>query len=206
MNHPTDAKTSILLLDLGGVLVDLGDPAKAMNLEMTSDEFWDIWLGAPIVHQFESGRLSLEQFLIGFGPLIGDSDPAEFGNRIARWQLRVFDGMPALLATAAKSYRLALLSNTNELHWQSVLSQTRVFSKFSGLFLSFELGCLKPSHEIFEVVLDKLQCGASELVFLDDTAKNVQAAKERGIEALRVKGYQEVETAINGLLSANCSI
>ncbi len=42
----------VLLFDLGGVLADLGEPAKAIGLELTEEEFWQSWLNSASVHAF----------------------------------------------------------------------------------------------------------------------------------------------------------
>jgi len=47
----------IVLLDLGGVLADLGDPVRSMGLEMGAERFWEIWLSSPSVRAYESGVL-----------------------------------------------------------------------------------------------------------------------------------------------------
>jgi len=183
---------SVLLFDLGGVLVDLGSPSEAMELELNADEFWNLWLGSHIVHEYETGLISSKEFFEQFGSAVGISDPEEFESRFQRWQLRVFPGAEALIRSLAKTHRLALLSNTNDVHWQSVLSRTQIFSVFSDLFLSYEIGHLKPNPEVFEFVLDKLGCAPSEVLFFDDTEKNVIAAKKLAIDAVQVNGIDDV--------------
>ncbi len=189
----------VLLFDLGGVLFDLGNPADAMKLELTDDEFWDAWLGSPIVHDYETGRLTSCQFYEAFGPMVGVSDPSEFARRLQQWQLLPFPGIEDLLHSLSGSHRLALLSNTNEVHWLSVLARTQIFSRFSDLFLSYEIGHLKPNVAVFEFVLSRLGCDPSEILFFDDTEANVVSARRSGIDARQVSGIASVRSALNGL-------
>lgn len=51
-------------------------------------------------------------------------------------------------------------------------------------FCSFDLGLLKPDPEIYKAVRQKLNCRFDELIFVDDKAKNTQAAAELGINAI----------------------
>lgn len=51
-------------------------------------------------------------------------------------------------------------------------------------FCSFDLGLLKPDPEIYKAVREKLNCRFDELIFVDDKAKNTQAAAELGIHAI----------------------
>lgn len=49
------------------------------------------------------------------------------------------------------------------------------------IFVSYELGLLKPDVEIYRQVLKKLNARPEEVVFIDDKLKNVEAAKSIGI-------------------------
>ena len=51
----------ILLLDLGGVLADLGDPVAAMGLNMTLPEFWKTWTSSPVVRALETGQIDEQE-------------------------------------------------------------------------------------------------------------------------------------------------
>jgi putative hydrolase of the HAD superfamily len=55
---------------------------------------------------------------------------------------------------------------------------------FEEVFVSGELGLVKPGPEIFEAVLAQLGITAEELVFIDNKAENV-----RGAEALGATGH-----------------
>ncbi len=51
-------------------------------------------------------------------------------------------------------------------------------------FTSYELGLLKPEPEIYEAVRERLGCAFSEMIFVDDKSKNVQAAQKLGIHGI----------------------
>ena len=179
----------VLLLDLGGVLADLGDPVRAMNLNMESAAFWDIWLGSKTVKAFETGRISEAEFLAAMGPELGAQEG--FAQRFFDWRLELFPGIDAFIRTQSERYRLALLSNTNPTHWRQVTASSDVFSAFERLFLSFETGHFKPSPESFRQVVSDLTCDPGEITFLDDSARNVDAATRSGLRAFVVNGPEE---------------
>ena len=187
---------TILLLDLGGVLVDLGDPAGDMNLQMSNDQFWKLWLSSPLVHQFETGQLDSDGFVASFGAGVGIPDATDFGLRLDRWSLPLFAGVEPLLRSLAGTNDIALLSNTNKIHWQHVLSQTDVFSSFAHLFLSFETGNAKPAAAAFLDVVQHFACAPADIVFLDDNVGNVAAAKASGLRAKQVHGFAELRQAV----------
>ena len=181
----------VLLLDLGGVLADLGNPVTAMGLDMTTREFWSTWVDAPAVSRFETGQLQEDEFYTEVAAQIGMSrDSVE--ERFRAWQLRPFPGLEAFVERAARRFELALLSNTNPIHWKQVTASTTVFSTFAKLFLSYETGRFKPDPDAFEQVIDEFRASPADIVFYDDTSRNVAAARRLGINAHCVSGLDEV--------------
>ena len=193
-------QATVLLFDLGGVLVDLGDPAGAMQLNISNEHFWRLWLASPHVHQFETGQLDTRGFVAAFAATLGIADAAEFEQRLRAWQLPMFAGVEQYLRSLAEDNALALLSNTNELHWQHVVSQTDVFNEFARLFLSYETGHAKPSPEAFLDVVTHFGCAPEHIVFLDDNPANVAAAQASGLRAQQVQGFTELRQAVDKLI------
>ena len=191
---------TILLFDLGGVLVDLGDPAGAMQLNMDNESFWKLWLSSPLVHQFETGRLDTSGFVAAFSTTLGIADAVEFAQRLRAWRLPMFDGVEQYLRSLAEEHALALLSNTNELHWRHVLAQTDVFASFARVFLSYETGNAKPAPAAFRDVIEHFACAPGQIAFLDDNPGNVAAAKATGMRAKQVRGFAELRQAVDELI------
>lgn len=192
-------KQQIILFDLGGVLVDLADPVTSIGLSMSGEEFWTIWLSSPLVQQFETGRLTASEFVSLFGAELGFHDTDEFDRALRSWHLPLFAGAEQALQTLTESGTVALLSNTNEIHWQHVESQTNIFTRFSKVFLSYETGNAKPNPAAFHDVVRHFDCAPNDIVFFDDNVGNVAAAKAEGLRAVRVQGWREVEREIENL-------
>lgn len=186
----------ILLFDLGGVLVDLADPVASIGLDMTPDEFWTTWLSSPLVHAFETGQLSAREFVEQFGARLGFDDAARFDRALRRWHLPLFAGAENGLRELTSAHTVALLSNTNEIHWQHVDAQTDVFDSFDKLFLSFVTGNAKPSPAAFRDVVVHFDCAPADVVFFDDNAGNVAAARNEGLRAVNVSGWDAVAQAV----------
>lgn len=178
----------VLLLDLGGVLADLGDPIGALQLEMAAHDFWQVWVRSHAVRAFETGRMSRDEFFPAIAAELGYTGAEPFGQRFDAWRLRPFTGIEELIGQIDGRYTLALLSNTNEVHWGQVSGATQVFSTFAKLFLSYETGHHKPEPESFLQVIEHFGVAPGEIVFCDDTARNVEAARELGIDAHCVTG------------------
>ena len=191
-------KIKLLLFDLGRVLADLGSPTTRMRLKMSDEEFWELWLSLPIVQLFESGDISPDDFLRDLARELGvSSEPDSIRRRFLDWRPRLFPDADRLVSHLSTKSELALLSNTNTLHWNLLHDENAAFQYFKHLFLSFELRCCKPDNFVFEYVLDKVSTSPSEILFLDDMEQNVDAARKFGIRAVQVHGIDEVRSALS---------
>lgn len=91
----------------------------------------------------------------------------------------------------------AVLSNTNQIHWQYALQHLftadglTIDDYFDEIFLSCDLGMVKPDDCIYQEMARRLQhdCNMpslqpSDILFIDDSAKNCIAAEANGIRTL----------------------
>lgn len=188
--------TKVFLFDLGGVLADLASPTKVMNLEMTDDDFWAIWLNSSSVYAFETGNMLPAEFCAKIGRELSLLEDSFDENRFQQWKLNLFPGAETLLKSLACRHKVALLSNTNSVHWHQITQRTQVFSQFFKVFLSYEIGMHKPAVGIYRYVVEKMGCTPSDVIFFDDSELNVSAAQRFGIDARRVQGIDELERAV----------
>lgn len=99
----------------------------------------------------------------------------------------------------SNTYRLFLLSNTNELHISWIKNDwgTALFKEFKDCFeqfyLSHEINFRKPNANIYEFVLNENNLKASETIFVDDLKENTDAAKALGMHTWNlVPGEEDV--------------
>jgi len=58
------------------------------------------------------------------------------------------------------------------------------FKLFDGVVISAEEKLLKPESALFQLVLDRYDLQARELVFVDDMLPNIEAAESLGMKAV----------------------
>jgi len=94
--------------------------------------------------------------------------------------------------------KIGILSNLIMLDKNRLNSQVD-FNFVDELFLSFELGMVKPNNEIYEKVEELLGCDGEKILFIDDREENVLAAKNRGWNVLQATGedYLLIKETIN---------
>ena len=102
-----------------------------------------------------------------------------------------------------RGYRIYMLSNTNEAHWQKIVAQCFggedvVDSHFDHVFLSQEMHMAKPNDNIYLKVLEDIHAQANECLFLDDSSANLEAASALGFHTY----HAETSKTQNGMVVA----
>ncbi|MBI5593893.1 MAG: HAD family phosphatase [Deltaproteobacteria bacterium] len=198
---------SIILFDLGGVLVEL--PAQPIPADWTdrapaSGQKSSGWLTSPAATAFEKGEISASRFADEIVKEMKLSiTPDEILARFTFWPKGLFPGTKALIGRIPPQYTLAIFSNTNELHWPRLMTEMGLEGCFDHYFASFKIGMAKPDPAAFRYVVNALSCEPSEILFLDDSQMNVDAARLVGLKAERVSGIGQVEKVLaeNGVLA-----
>ena len=194
----------LLLFDLGGVLVNytgFSEIGALMSEAVTPEELQERWRACG-AEGFETGRLSPLEFADALGSVLAfNVTPDVFLQQFESWSIGFYDGAVNLLAELRRHYRLAALSNSNELHWRRN-ERAGVPQQFEAAFSSHELGLRKPDRAIYEEALRRLDVAASNVVFFDDMHSNVEAALELGMQAHRVLGIEGLRACLaeNGYL------
>ena len=193
----------VILFDLGGVLIELTGVDQMLawcpDLPDTA-ELWRRWLRSPAVRSYETGGATREEFAAAIvAEFALPVDAATFIDAFEHWPRDLYPGAIALLGELAPRYRLASVSNTNELHWQRFCRDWSLDGHFHHNFPSHEVGVLKPDTEYFAHVVEALAVPAGRILFVDDNVINVEAAASLGIVAHRVAGVIGVRQTLDDL-------
>ena len=120
-----------------------------------------------------------------------------------------FDGpMPGIeevLDQVRKRYRVAFLSNSNEVHAE-VIPRTfaGLFRKDDRFIFSYRFQCAKPDPELYRRALEVMGALPQQIVFIDDLLENVHAARALGMHAIQFQDGASLLATLraDGLLSA----
>ena len=191
----------VLLFDLGGVLVDFAgfdELGPLMSGAVDREQVRARWIASHSVQRFERAEIAPRRFAAGvIEELRLELSPDDFLAAFVEWARGPYPGARALLERIPKSYRLACLSNSNELH--TPLHRRSMESLLDRYYFSDEIGLVKPEREIFEYVIDDLGVSPGRVAFFDDTPINVAAAHEVGMMAFAVDGVSELEAQLHRL-------
>ena len=190
--------TKALLFDLGDVIVGLDfDRAYqrlARLLGRSAAGMPALIREARLAEPYERGEISSGQFHRAFcqaaGIDVAYDEFCEIWEDMFQPELLVPE---SLFESVKGKYRLVLLSNTNEIHFDSIVRRYPVLGWFDDFVLSYRVGALKPSPAIYQEAVRAAVCRPGECFFTDDKTENVAGAVTAGLDAVRFEGWPKLE-------------
>jgi putative hydrolase of the HAD superfamily len=147
-----------------------------------------------LVPLLESGEISSRDFVSQLGTALEVSfDFAQFRdiwNCIFLPETLLSD---SFLAGLKKRYPLVLLSNTNEMHFESLERNYPILRHFEKRALSHEVGAAKPNPRIYQRAVALAGCEVHECFFTDDIAEYVEAARNLGLDAVQFQSAEQLQ-------------
>lgn len=182
----------IFLFDLGNVLAKSLDDYglyNKLNCKISYDEFLQYWWGDDLVLKAHMGLVTDDEHVEALLKFCkSDLSINQFYEIYNSLDNSLYDEtMEIINELKNKGYKVGLLSNLRLMDYKRYEEQIKKIN-FDYLFLSYEIKCIKPSSDIYLQVIDALNCEADNIIFFDDNQKNVNGAKQLGINAYQVTG------------------
>ena len=99
-------------------------------------------------------------------------------------------------------YIVSLMSNTFDIHAKS--NQLKgFFDIFDNVFLSNEIGLIKPDLDKYKHVLQQLGAEPKQCIFIDDKLRNLIPARELGITVIKFESIEKFKKQLKQLGIAN---
>ena len=135
----------------------------------------------------------------------------QYADEIDAWHGRWFEmfdgyepGVPALMARLEEAgHPLYGLSNLSAEVWPEMRERFAMIRLLRDVVVSGEEGVIKPDRKIYEIALERMGHPApGDVFFIDDSLKNIEAAREIGLVAHHFQGAAGLEQALlaEGLL------
>ena len=100
---------------------------------------------------------------------------------------------------ARGAHRLYALTNWSHETFPVAQERFGFLQLFEGIVVSGQEGLAKPDHRIYRTLLERYRVAAETAIFIDDLAKNVEAAREAGIRGIHFRGAERLEEELKGL-------
>ncbi|MCC9625718.1 HAD family phosphatase [Thalassospira sp. MA62] len=176
-----------VLFDLGGVLIDW-NPRYLYRKIFSDTEEMEEFL-SEVCHPHwnflhDNAALSFETSI----PDLQHRYP-HYSDQIAAWRDRwpemlggsIRDTVAILERLAKRSdIRLFALTNWSHETWHYALERFDFLTHFEGILVSGQEKLAKPDPRIFELTCSRFKLNPRETLFIDDTERNIQQAREMG--------------------------
>jgi putative hydrolase of the HAD superfamily len=201
-----------IIFDYGNVIftLDFQKSKQAWNdlgIE-NADAFYSHKVQDKIFTDFESGNVGAAEFREYIRKVLNNPQltDGQIDNAWNSLLVGVPEGNHELLLSLKPKYRTFLLSNINPIHYDYIMSYLKGAFGFEGnshlfekVYYSHLVGKRKPGAEIFKQVLDENNLAPAETLFIDDSAPNIEAAKNLGIQTYLMTAPDNIQKLFSQL-------
>src|SRR5215472_5348936 len=185
---------STAVFDLGGVLIDWNPRYLYRRLFRGDEAAVDHFLSTICTQSWNERQDAGRTFAEGCA-VLKQAHP-QLSHLIDAW----FSGYEEMLGGAiagsveilselrARQVRLFALSNWSVETFPFAVQRFEFLRWFQGTLLSGEARLVKPDPRFFHLLFERYAINPAEAVFVDDHARNVEAAQQLGMRAIHFKG------------------
>jgi glucose-1-phosphatase len=199
-----------IIFDYGNVIFQLDfsksqEAWKELGIDNAS-EFYSHKIQDPIFTAFERGDITAAEFREGIRKITNKKELTD--QQIDHAWNSLLIGIPAgnhdLLVSLKPKYRIFLLSNINEIHYDYIMNYLKTDFGFDGndhlfekVYYSHLMGKRKPETEIFEQVLNENKLNPAETLFIDDSPQHIAGAQTLGIQTYLMTAPNSIQKLFN---------
>ena len=175
-------KLDFIYFDLGNVLLHFSRERQfrqmAQVLRITAKEVGQLLEKHDLMHRCETGKLTPRD---AHAMLCKETNSScKFGalylasSDIFQINLSI---LPVITQLVRHGYRLGILSNTSENHWNYCLEHFSILRDcFRISILSYEVGVMKPEKEIYTAAIEAAGVAPENIFYTDDLQPNIDGA------------------------------
>ncbi len=187
------AEITWFVFDLGNTVIKLAYERVLENIRkrsaITRDELVELLEAPGSYRDMERGAVSFAEFYDFL------CDKAGYRGSLRDLQETWSDffdgtlpGIEDLLDRLRRKYRIAFLSNSNEVHAEVIPRKfSSLFEKNDRIIFSHRFNCAKPDPEMFRRALEIIGALPSQAVLVDDLLENILAARSVGMTAYQFR-------------------
>ncbi|MBU2444921.1 MAG: HAD family phosphatase [Bacteroidetes bacterium] len=186
-----------IIFDLGNVLINFDWSIAEKNLDRIKNNLGEesrkYFKHHPeLITSLEKGKLSDNEFLDKCKEELEVKCANEYLAKIFSEIFTPNQELIDILPRLKQKVELYLLSNTNSIHRDYGWGDYKFLSYFKRLFLSYEIGYVKPEKEIFQFVESELDFNKNEFIYIDDIVEYIGAAKNIGWNVIHFRNNEKL--------------
>ncbi len=192
-NRPTtiDPHIKNIVFDFGGVLIDW-NPRYLYRTYFRTEEEMEYFLAHICTDEWNAQQDAGRPFAEGVALL--QAEHPEYAEAIAIYHTRwsemiagaIGENVACLRELKSQGYHIYGLTNWSAETLPGVMAQYDFFQLMDGIVVSGEEHLLKPDIRIYQTLLDRYHLRADECLFIDDSPKNIEGAKQAGLSVWHI--------------------
>ena len=195
-----------IISDIGNVLFEF-DTAGFIdkNIEAEDKEkFFDLIFGSDNWQLMDKGDLSFEnarEYFLSVYPKYKNILNKLFDSSLTLCLNMNNNNINILKEYKEKCYNIYYLSNMSVETFQCINKKTDFFEKtcIGGIVSAYEK-MIKPSEEIYKLLLNRFNLKARECLFIDDNLNNVNSALKLGFNSFQLKNMSDMRFELEKIL------
>lgn len=195
-----------IVFDIGNVLVGFIWEEFYRSFGYSEEIFEklaDATVRSPFWNEMDRGRLSDDELIEGFiknDPSI-EREIREALKNVKGMILRYDYAVPWIKELKEKGYHVYVISNFAHKAHMDCIEALDFLNEIDGGILSYQVKLIKPAPEIYRLLCSKYDLKAEECVFIDDLPKNVEAARNEGMQGIVFQTLEQAREELEALLA-----
>ncbi|MFN4190740.1 MAG: HAD family hydrolase [Pseudothermotoga sp.] len=180
----------LFMFDVGGVVCENISvvPMICEHLGISRSEFLSI-ADQSGLKEIQTGAITVEKFWAEFSRISGIVVVEDLWEKYFHPTLNT--QTVQIINHLKKAYRVVAATNTIESHYR-VHSTRSDYKFFDRVYASHLIGYMKPDPQFYIHILKQEEVTPTQVVFVDDTNENVEAASNLGIQSILFTNAQEL--------------
>ena len=195
-----------IISDIGNVLFEF-DTSGFINKNIETEDkekFFDLVFGSENWQLMDKGDLAFEdarEYFLSVFPKYKDSLNKLFDSSLTLCLNMNNNNINILKEYKKKEYNIYYLSNMSVETFQCINKKTDFFEKtcIGGIVSAYEK-MIKPSEEIYKLLLNRFNLLAEECLFIDDNFNNVNSALKLGFNSFQLKNMSNMKFELEKIL------
>ena len=197
-----------VIFDIGNVLVHFGWREVFQEFGLEGEEL-ERFADATVRHQawvdLDEGIITTEEAKEAYAKEVPEY--REYIDRIYQEMDKMlvqYDyAIPWIKELKERGYRIYILSNWSKPAYDACQNTALSFLPLvDGVVFSYRELMIKPNKKIYELICNRYDINPAEAVFLDDTEKNIIAARDYGLHGIHFKSYEQGKAELEELLKS----
>ena len=191
-----------LIFDFGGVIINLDyskpvDEFKKLGIS-DSKKLFSKEEQTSLFDSLECGQISDEKFLNEIRKKSNTNDLELIKKAWNSILLNIPEERVHLLKKLSLKYKIYLLSNTNSIHLNEIISAygekkwRNFISIFNEVYFSNQIGMRKPNEDVFFYLIKKNKLDVSKTLFIDDSPQHIKTAKKIGFKTYHLTDKEDI--------------